>query len=167
MAKTITNEKIGVFIDTTPADTSATYNRLGEGINTFTPSNNGQVSTKHYINAKFASSKRTGLQKQWAISGDRAIGDACNDYLVSLSEKTGEDVVSSILIVELHNPTTTSTTTTYPAKKYACMIDISNDGTVEGGAEVTIDGTIYANGDPIEGTVVIGSDGTATFTATT
>ena len=69
---TITNEKRIVVLDCSesPHETPS-YARLGEGINTFTPSNNGQISTKHYINDKFATSRRNGLQKQWAFSGDR------------------------------------------------------------------------------------------------
>ena len=31
------------------------------------------------------------------------------------------------------------------------MIDVSNDGTIEGGQDVTIDGTFYVNGDPTNG----------------
>ena len=46
------------------------------------------------------------------------------------------------------------------------MIDVSNDGTIEGGQDVSIDGTFYVNGDPVEGTCTV-SDDTATFTATT
>ena len=49
---TITNEKRAVYIDTkTGAQGATEYNRIGEGINTFTPSNNGKVSSKHYINS--------------------------------------------------------------------------------------------------------------------
>ena len=30
----------------------------------------------------------------------------------------------------------------YKAKKYAVMVDLANDGTIEGGEDVTIDGTM-------------------------
>ena len=156
---TITNEKRAVFIDITPSGTTRTYKRVGEGINTFTPSNNGTISTKHYINDKFATSRRNGIQKQWAFSGDRVIGDPANDYLVGLTEKTGSEVETTLIIADLIGDSP------YGAKKYEVMVDVTNDGTIEGGQDVAIDGTIYANGDPVKGTVVVAAD-TATFTET-
>lgn len=153
---TITNDKRAVFIDVTDAPHSThSYKRMGEGINTFTPSNNGQISTKHYINDKFATSRRNGLQKQFAFSGDRVIGDAVNDYLVSLSEETGTNCETTVIIADLITPTSGNK---YKAKKYDCMIDISNDGAIEGGQDVTIDGTLYINGDPTEGFITITAD---------
>ena len=161
---TITNDQRAVYIMCNHLQTPA-YKRLGEGINTFTPSNNGQISTKHYINDKFATSRRNGLQKQFAFSGDRVIGDDANDFLVSCSEKTGSAVESSIIICDLMNGTSGTGTTTYDGKKYDVMVDVSNDGTIEGGQDVTIDGTLYVNGDPIEGTVSIStSTGAVTWT---
>ena len=162
MSVTITNEKKKVFIDTAQASAIGSSNvwaRIGEGINTFTPSNNGQISTKHYINAKFATSRRNGLQKQYSFSGDRCIGDEANDFLVGLSEKTGEECESWVLVYEANG------TAPYSAKCYECMVDISNDGSIEGGQDVAIDGTLYINGDPINGTVTETS-GVPTFTRT-
>lgn len=159
---TITNDQRAVFVDVSASPHSTpSYKRLGEGINTFTPSNNGQISTKHYINDKFATSRRNGLQKQFAFSGDRVIGDDANDYLMSLSEATGAEVETSIIICDIAG---TMPSGGWPAKKYDVMIDVSNDGTIEGGQDVTIDGTFYVNGDPVNGTCTISGD-TATFTA--
>ena len=162
--KTITNEKRAVFINTS-SDSSAVYNRIGEGINTFTPSNNGTISTKHYINDKFATSRRNGIQKQWAFSGDRVIDDPANDYLVGLTEKTGSDVETTLIIADLVDPVGTSKNA-YKAKKYEVMVDVTNDGSIEGGQDVAIDGTIYANGDPVEGYITI-TDNVATWSDTT
>jgi hypothetical protein len=162
--KTITNEKRAVFINTAP-DATAVYNRVGEGINTFTPSNNGTISTKHYINDKFATSRRNGIQKQWAFSGDRVIDDPANDYLVSLTEKTGSEVETTLIIADLVDPVGTSKNA-YKAKKYEVMVDVTNDGSIEGGQDVAIDGTIYANGDPVEGYITI-ADNVATWSEST
>ena len=162
--KTITNEKRAVFINTA-SDSTAVYNRIGEGINTFTPSNNGTISTKHYINDKFATSRRNGIQKQWAFSGDRVIDDPANDYLVSLTEKTGSEVETTLIIADLVDPVGTSKNA-YKAKKYEVMVDVTNDGSIEGGQDVAIDGTIYANGDPVEGYITI-TDNVATWSDTT
>lgn len=149
---TITNEKRIVVLDCSDAPhETPSYARLGEGINTFTPSNNGQISTKHYINDKFATSRRNGLQKQWAFSGDRVIGDTANDYVVGLSEATGSEVETMMIIADLLNGKSVTGGKAYKAKKYDVMIDVSNDGSIEGGQDVAIDGTIYCNGDPVEG----------------
>ena len=165
---TITNDQRAVYLDCTEAPhATPAYSRLGEGINTFTPSNNGQISTKHYINDKFATSRRNGLQKQFAFSGDRVIGDTANDYLMSLSEATGSDVETTMIIADLLDGTSTTGGTKYPAKKYDVMIDVSNDGTIEGGQDVTIDGTLYVNGDPTEGFITVSSsDGSITWSTT-
>lgn len=162
--KTITNEKRAVFINTS-ATSSAIYSRVGEGINTFTPSNNGTISTKHYINDKFATSRRNGLQKQWAFSGDRVLDNDANDYLVSLTEKTGSDVETTLIIADLIDPVGTGTNKAYKAKMYEVMVDVTNDGSIEGGQDVAIDGTIYANGDPVEGYITISND-VATWSTT-
>jgi hypothetical protein len=164
--KTITNEKRAVFINTASSSSSSdVYSRLGEGINTFTPSNNGTISTKHYINDKFATSRRNGLQKQWAFSGDRVIDNVANDYLVSLTEKTGSDVETTLIIADLIDPVGTSKNA-YKAKRYEVMVDVTNDGSIEGGQDVAIDGTIYANGDPEDGYITISGE-TATWSDTT
>ena len=152
---TITNDKRAVFVLIPTLNTPA-YKRLGEGINTFTPSNNGQISTKHYINDKFATSRRNGLQKQFAFSGDRVVGDDANDYLMTLSEATGSDVETSIIIADLTG------SSPYAGKKYDVMIDVSNDGTIEGGQDVAIDGTFYVNGDPTAVNITVAGD-TATI----
>lgn len=160
---TITNDKRAVYVDVSEAPhSSPSYKRLGEGINTFTPANNGQISTKHYINDKFGTSRRNGLQKQFSVSGDRVIGDPVNDYIISLSEETGSDVETTIIVADLLNPTSANK---YTAKKYDVMIDVSNDGTIQGGQDVTIDATFYVNGDPVTGFVTI-TDSSVTWSPT-
>lgn len=160
--QTITNDQKGIWLNTSTTST-ATWSRLGEGINSFTPSVNGQVSTKHYINAKNATSKRNGTQKQYSFSGDRVVGDACNDFIVGVADKTGSACETDLVIADLIAGTAGSGSTTYSGKKYRCMIDVSNDGSVEGGADVAIDGTIYVNGDPSTVTVSI-NDSTGAVT---
>lgn len=156
---TITNDQKWVYIDDAGNAKDAqthSWKRLGEGINSFSPSNNGTISTKHYINAKFATSRRNGLQKQYSFAGDRVKGDDANDYLVSKAESTGEACETSILVFETLNGTSGTGTITYAnAKCYNCMIDVSNEGNIEGGQNVGIDGTIYINGDPDVGTATV------------
>lgn len=173
--KTITNEKVAVYLkvtkakDGTAVETPKFY-RLGEGITNFTPANNGQISTKHYINDRFATSRRNGLQKQFSYSGDRVLDNKVNDFLFALSELVGSDVETELLIVNLYDPSNTGGSTTYPAKKYEVMVDSSNDGSIEGGQDVAIDGTIHVNGDPVKGTATVtaatdSDEEFATFTA--
>lgn len=162
----MTNVDIAVYVDTTPTSQTQTYNRLGEGINTWTPSMNAQIDTKQYINMKNATSNRLGTQMQWAVSGERCPGDAVNDFIVSLARKLGKDAETTMLVVQMTDSEESEGVTTYSAEKYKIMVDVSNNGTVAGGQSVAIDATFYAKGDPVEGTVTIGEGDVAIFTAT-
>ena len=68
-----------------------------------------------------------------------------------------------MLVADLLNGTSGTGGTYYAGKKYDIMIDVANDGTIEGGQDVSIDGTIYVNGDPEEGYVCIASGGAVTW----
>lgn len=163
---TITSEKKGVYIDVTPKGESRSYNRLGLGINTITVNNNPTVTKSRYVNQSFSSATRTGIEKSWSISGEVYEGDSVNDYLLSLSEKTGSEVETTLVVVALSKRTEDKGVVTYPATRYKIIVNISNDGSLEGGEVVKFDGTLEAQGDPVEGTATIGEGDVATFTAT-
>lgn len=142
------NEDTMVFIDTKPKTASPTYARLGEGINSVTPSNSPTVTPMHYINAKNPTSTLTAINKQFAVAGEKYIGDAANEFILSLAEKTGEDVETSLVKVDMWK---TAVSGGYPAIKYNIIVAVNNDGTIQGGATQAIDATFYVNGNPMEG----------------
>lgn len=70
-------------IDTTPSAT-ATYARVGAGLNNFEPSNNEEVAQDVYLDGDgFATSTVTGAQLIITFSGHRKIGDAAQDFIFS------------------------------------------------------------------------------------
>ena len=64
-----------ILLNVKPSESAASYKRVGEGIESFVGTQNPQVSTKQYIHEINASSAITSLQKQFAYSGERVIGD--------------------------------------------------------------------------------------------
>lgn len=158
--KTPMNTDTGLYLDTTPTGDSRAYGQIGEGFTGATPSLNPTVNSVHYINHKSPTSSKTGVSRQYALAGERVVGDAVNDYLVGLADSIGEDVKSTLVKVNL---AATPTEGAYPAKRYDVLIVTNNDGTLTGGATQAIDVTLYVNGDATTGTFNLP---TKAFTAT-
>jgi hypothetical protein len=157
----MTSNRRVVMIDTTPSAETTSYKRLGKGITTFTPSNGGKIEQKQYINQVYANTTRNGMQKQWAFSGDKITDDDAITFVLSLSEKIGDDAKTTIVIYDLKDGEDEPVAATaYTAKRYNVVVDVTNDGSLEGGNDAGIDGTIYVNGDPTVGTF---TPGTSTF----
>ena len=154
----LTNIDRHAYIDKSET-TTAEYVRIGEGVTSMAPSNNPITDTKHYINYKNSTTKVLGFGKQWALSMERFTGDDANDFIAGLSEKTGEEVVTTLVIVEHHD---SAAVTAKPATRYEVTVVVGGEGTITGGAAMDMDVTIYANGDGVEGTF---NETTKVFTA--
>lgn len=139
----------------------STYERLGEGVNNFTPSNNPTVSTKHYINMKSPSNSITAIAKQYSMSADYIKGDPCLDYLESIEDKIGSDVVTELIDVDMSSPSSGGTGTAFKAKKANITISVTQPYSIEGGNNQQIEATFYVNGDQVVGTF---DTSTKTFT---
>lgn len=140
----------------------STYERLGEGVNNFTPSNNPTVSTKHYINMKSPSNSITAIAKQYSMSADYIKGDPCLDYLESIEDKIGSDVVTELIDVDMSSPASGGTGTAFKAKKANITISVTQPYSIEGGNNQQIEATFYVNGDQVVGTF---DTSTKTFSA--
>lgn len=152
--KTITvpkNTEKWLFIDTTPGEETAKYSRLGKGVTAATPANSPTVSSQHYIDAAAPSHAITGLEKTFALTMERYVGDSANDWLAALDDKTGDDVKTTLIVVDLTATASTQVATAYPAKKYEIVVGLDQPYSVEGGASQAMSCTIYTNGDPVEG----------------
>lgn len=140
-----------LYMDVTPNEETPTYEMMGEGITSLTPTQNPQTTTQQYIHEINSTTTITALQKNFAYSGERAVGDPVNDYLASLEDKVGASLQTTIVVCngweEAESPATS-----LKAKKYTVVIAVSNTGDRAGGATQAIGGTIYVNGDPVEGT---------------
>lgn len=157
----LTNVDRWIYIDKQPAETTAAYVRLGEGVTGVTPANNPITDTKHYINAKNPTTKVLGMSKQFAIAMERYDGDDANDFIAGLAEKIGTDLVTTLIVVEHHDE---AAVTAKPAKLYNVTIAVNNEGSIVGGGAMDMDVAVYVNGDPVSGTF---NETTAAWTAAT
>lgn len=129
------------------------FERLGEGVNSFTPSNNPTVSTKHYINMKSPHNFITAIAKQYSMSADYVKGDPCLDYIEGIEDKIGSDCVTELVDVDMSSPAEGgSGGTSYKARKANITISVTQPYSIEGGANQTIEATFYVNGDLVNGT---------------
>ena len=138
-----------LYIDTAPSGGSPTYARIGTGVTTVTPALNPTVKTVQYINMLSAKNTKTAYNKQFAISGEKVVGDPALDFMLGLAEKVGGDCDTTLVS---YNTWDTETTGSYPAKRYNVMISITNDGTLAGGDTQAIEATVYVNSAATEGT---------------
>ena len=155
--KKMKRSQFWTYLDTTPTTTS-TWGLLGKGIKEYAIAYNPQVTTEKDITQDNASSSLDSNQKQGDVSQEIYVGDPCYEYANSLLDKVGADVQTHILDIDTAHAGTT--VGTYKAKK--------SDGilvpTKLMGENATIEYSLYYNGDPVEGTVVITS-GKPVFTA--
>ena len=145
------NTERWLYIDTTPDQETAKYSRIGKGVTAATPSNSPTVTTMHYIDAGAPTHSITGLEKTFALTMERYVGDAANDYLAGLDDKTGDALKTTLVIVDLTATASTAVATAYPAKKYEIVVGLDQPYSVEGGATQAMTATLYTNGDPVEG----------------
>lgn len=141
---------------------NSTFERLGEGVNSFTPSNNPTVSTKHYINMKSPHNSITAIAKQYSMSADYVKGDPCLDYIESIEDKIGSDCVTELIDVDMSSPISDGGGTKYKARKANITISVTQPYSIEGGNNQNIEATFYVNGDLVDGSF---DTSTKTFTA--
>lgn len=145
----VKNTHRAIYLDTSGGSGEASYERLGNGVTSFTPSTNPTVDTKHYIDASSPSHSVTAVERQYAFNADVIKGEACLDYLSGLDGATGDKCKSIMVDVDLAGEATGGA---YPAKKYNVLIAIEQPYSIEGGENQQMSGTIYTNGDYEEGT---------------
>lgn len=151
----IKRSQIATFIDTTPGS-AATYKILGIGITSYGIAYNPQTESEQWIIHDNASTTVTGNQKSGDVEQRMYKGDPCFEYVNGLRDKTGGDLETTALDVDMWDASDGA----YKAKKQNVTIAVTSYG---GDVNATIGYTLYYNGDPIEGTVTI-TDGVPTFT---
>lgn len=161
MSETTPNaDETRLYADTTPSGETRAYARIGTGIISATPALNPNIKSVQYINRLSAKSTKTAYNKQIGLSGERVVGDSFMDYAMGLAEKVGANCETTMVA---YNTWDTATEGAYPARLYSIMISITNDGSLVGGDSQAIEGTIFVNSEPTEGTF---NPTTKTFTAT-
>lgn len=155
----VTRDQFATFLETA----TSTWSLLGTGITSYGIAYNPQIETEKWIIHKNATSTLESNQKQGDVTQKIYKGDPCFDYINGLRDKVGSDVESKVLDVDMWNGTSTSDGEIYPAKKNDVIIAVNQYM----GEDASIEYSIYYNGDPVEGTVTIDSNGKPTFTAST
>ncbi len=150
------------FLNVTPGEAEASYQRMGKGITGQTVNYNPQTSDETYIDedsgvTDVESYKPTIPTPQTAISGDPVF-----DFVDGLRKKRAvmEDARTDIVLVDLYG---TAASGAYPAEKNICSIQIDDFGG-DGGTSLAINYTVNLIGDPAQGTF---NPSTKTFTAGT
>ena len=131
-------------------------------MNSFTPSNNPTVSTKHYINMKSPHNSITAIAKQYSMSADYVKGDPCLDYIESIEDNIRSDCVTELIDVDMSSPISDGSGTKYKARKANITISVTQPYSIEGGNNQNIEATFYVNGDLVDGSF---DTSTKTFTA--
>lgn len=156
----IDRTNLATFLDVTPKEAKETWEILGVGIQSFAIDFNPNITSEKWITKKNATSTLESNSKQGDVTQTMHKGDPCFEFVYSLMDKTGADVETNILDVDYFEEISDeSGIKTYKAKQSQGMVAITSYG----GETATIGYTLYYNGDPIEGTVVI-TDGKPVFT---
>jgi hypothetical protein len=158
MGKTIPlNFQNLIELNTTPGATTATWARIASGISSFTPSNNENVDQTAYLDGDgFGSSDVIGMQKTYAFSGHRVVGDTAQDYIFNdLQETLGDNRKTQIRHTDANGKIITGDCT-------VCNI-------VEGGgdanAKTEISFEVHINGKPEKTPATTAPELTATIAA--
>lgn len=149
MTTTLKNTHRAIYLNVNPDEGSAQFERLGKGVNSFTPTTNPTVDTKHYIDASAPTHSITATERQYAFSADYLKGDPCLDYIAGLDGKVGDEVRTEMVDVDMSAGAEPSEG--YPARKYEIIIALEQPYSIEGGQNQMMSGTFYTNGDVTEG----------------
>ena len=131
----VTNDDFVFAIDTNPnaaEETSvADYEVVQMGIAGLDSQMNPVTQDKQYIRAG-QSTQKTGTQRSFTVSGDRYIGDAAQDYIMSHEVKygTGNAVVTNYLYFCVLNG---------KGEKGSCSVIVNSDGAGNAGEAAAID----------------------------
>lgn len=131
----ITNDDFVFAIDTKPNTDAVTpvtdYEVVQMGIAGLDSQMNPVTQDKQFIRAG-QSTQKTGTQRSFTVSGDRYIGDAAQDYIMSHAVKygTGNAVVTNYVYFCILNG---------KGEKGTCSVIVNSDGAGNAGEAAAID----------------------------
>lgn len=159
----IKTSAIAAFINTTPGETSPSWNRFRKQ-NELKIGYDAEVSEENYIDEDGPTSE----VERYKVSFDGEYvaykGDAVFEYLDKLrkTRATGASAQTDVLLVNIYDETSGS----YSAEKSRAVVTITEFGGEGGGGKAHINYSISLNGNPEVGTCTI-ADGKPVFTVPT
>jgi len=133
---------IAHFLNTTPAATTPSYDRLGDGITTATMNYNPQVTSETYIHQNVANTRVDSYQPNFPVEQTVFPGDDVYDFIDAIRKagpSIGDDDLTTLVEVLLYE--TPDTGGLYPATRWNVAIQIDSFGG-DGGAKGKISYTI-------------------------
>lgn len=154
-------EDLKHFIDTSMGATEASYELLGDGIESLTEEMNPEEETKHYINMSKASNSIKSYQRSFEVDKEDCVEDNVQTWIDGLVDKlpTGASAKTSFVRLRLRDAVSGSAGT-YKAIKVPCTVSVSSSGG-DGGDYVHNVISVKQCGEDIPGTFNIS---TKTFT---
>lgn len=155
-------EDLRHYIDTSMNADVATYNMLGDGIESLTEEMNPEEETKHYINMAKAANSIKSYQRTFEVDKEDCVEDAVQKWIDGLVDKlpVGASAKTSFVRFRLKDAVEGSTGV-YKAIKVPCTVSVASSGG-SGGDYVHNVINVKQSGDDVEGTFDIQ---TSTFTA--
>ena len=154
-------EDLKHFIDTSMGASEASYELLGDGIESLTEEMNPEEESKQYINMSKASNSVKSYQRTFDVDKEDCIEDNVQKWIDGLVDKlpTGAKAKTSFVRMRLRDAVEGSTGI-YRAIKVPCTVSVTSNGGT-GGDYVHNVISVKQCGEDIEGTFNIS---TKTFT---
>lgn len=154
-------EDLRHYIDTSMNGENATYEMLGDGIESLTEEMNPEEETKHYINMAKASNQVKSYQRSFDVDKEDCIDDAVQKWIDGMVDSlpVGAKARTSFVRFRLKDAVEGSAGT-YKAIMVPCTVAVSSSGG-DGGDYVHNVISVKQAGDDVKGTFNIS---TKTFT---
>ncbi len=156
---------LAYFLNTTPAATTPTYDRIGDGVTTSKMNFSPQKTTETYIHENTAHTTVDSYQPELPMTMKVYPGDDVYDFLEGLLDANGGPTIggnanTQLVVVKLWGTPDTAGTS-FPAKRWNVAISFESEGG-EGGGKAEIEFTLNILGSQVAGTF---NTSTLAFTA--
>lgn len=117
------------FIDTSMGDTEATYELLGDGIESLTEEMNPEEESKQYINMESKSNNVKAYQRTFEVDKEDCVEDAVQKWMDGLVDKLPIGAAAKTSFVRLRlRDAVSGNAGTYKAIKVPCTVSVNSNG---------------------------------------
>jgi len=136
----------------TGTSAAPTWTMMGTGFNSLDESLNPDMSEKQYISDENATKTLTAYSPEWSFDCDVIDDDGAIDFIraIAVANAVGADAEAEIVLYDLWDVDEGDGTVS--AIKFTVIVAVDSSGSMTGGEELSLTGTLHASGDPTEGT---------------